>query len=74
MRSALPALLLALIGLPVFAQDGHRNDGHAQNHDWYQDLKRPGTNYSCCNGSMNGVDGDCRPTRAYSAMTASGAR
>ena len=39
--------------------------GHAENHDWYQDLKQPGTGYSCCNGTVNGVEGDCRPTRAY---------
>jgi hypothetical protein len=45
--------------------DGTRNIGHAENHDWYTDLKQPGTGYSCCNGSVNGVDGDCRPTRAY---------
>jgi hypothetical protein len=45
--------------------DGTRNIGHAENHDWYKDLKQPGTGYSCCNGTANGVEGDCRPTRAY---------
>lgn len=60
---------------PVLAQDSHRSDGghgdgwhgqgHAENHDWYQQLKQPGTGYSCCNGTTNGVEGDCRPTRAY---------
>ncbi|MBS0526003.1 MAG: hypothetical protein JSS04_20405 [Proteobacteria bacterium] len=45
--------------------DGTRNVGHAENHDWYKDLKQPGTGYSCCNGTTNGIDGDCRPTRAY---------
>jgi hypothetical protein len=45
--------------------DGTRNIGHAENHDWYKDLKQPGTGYSCCNGTANGIDGDCRPTRAY---------
>jgi hypothetical protein len=45
--------------------DGQRSHGHAENHDWYKDLKQPGTEYSCCNGSVNGVSGDCRPTRAY---------
>ena len=39
--------------------------GHAENHDWYQELKQPGTGFSCCNGTANGVEGDCRPTRAY---------
>lgn len=61
---------------PGFAQDGHQHDqgwrgeghageGHAENHDWYQDLKQPGTGLSCCNGTINGAEGDCRPTRAY---------
>jgi hypothetical protein len=55
---------------PVLAQDNHRSDGshgqgHAENHDWYQQLKQPGTGFSCCNGTINGVEGDCRPTRAY---------
>jgi hypothetical protein len=45
--------------------DGTRNVGHAENHDWYRELKQPGTGYSCCNGSVNGIEGDCRPTRAY---------
>jgi hypothetical protein len=45
--------------------DGTRNFGHAENHDWYQKLKQPGTGYSCCNGTVNGVEGDCRPTRAF---------
>src|SRR5438034_4385356 len=45
--------------------DGQWGHGHAENHDWYKDLRQPGTGYSCCNGTFNGVDGDCRPTRAY---------
>jgi hypothetical protein len=45
--------------------DGTRNVRHAENHDWYKELKQPGTPYSCCNGTVNGVEGDCRPTRAY---------
>lgn len=47
------------------AQDGDRNYRHLENHDWYRDLRQPGTGYSCCNGTANGVDGDCRQTRAY---------
>jgi hypothetical protein len=54
------------------AQDGRPDDstgrhgqGHAQAHDWYQELKQPDTGYSCCNGTTNGIEGDCRPTRAY---------
>ena len=30
--------------------------GHDTNHNWYQTLKQPGTNVSCCNNT------DCRPT------------
>src|SRR5260370_30233809 len=52
-------------GAVAFAQDGHHGQGHAENHDWYQELKQPDTGYSCCNGTMNGIEGDCRPTRAY---------
>ncbi len=60
-------------GVMAFAQDGHspsdalsrHGQGHAENHDWYQQLKQPGTGFSCCNGTTNGVEGDCRPTRAY---------
>lgn len=44
------------------APDGKWNDGHAQNHDWYKDLKAP-SGGSCCNGDSE--HGDCRWTRAY---------
>jgi hypothetical protein len=44
---------------------GHYGQGHAVNHDWYKELKQPGTGYSCCNGTTDGREGDCRPTRAY---------
>lgn len=64
--AAVALYLIALLGaMPAFAQSGHHGQGHAENHDWYQNLKQPGTGYSCCNGSVNGVEGDCRPTRAY---------
>src|SRR5438309_11693070 len=65
-------LVCAAVGLRVQAQDGRsaefggqHGQGHAENHDWYKELRQPGTGYSCCNGALNGVDGDCRPTRAY---------
>src|SRR5438034_957397 len=74
MRGAVIVLLLAFIGAKAFAQDvpsaelgGHHGQGHAQNHDWYKELKQPGTSYSCCNGAKEGVEGDCRPTRAFQA-------
>jgi hypothetical protein len=59
------ALLSSLCGTGALSQDGHRGVGHAENHDWYKDLKQPDTGYSCCNGTSNGIEGDCRPTRAY---------
>lgn len=77
LRKGFVILLLVLIGVAAgvraFSQDGHppehaqgiHGQGHAQNHDWYQQLKQPGTGYSCCNGTANGIEGDCRPTRAY---------
>jgi hypothetical protein len=37
---------------------------HQLNHDWYKDLRRDTDNYPCCNGSSDGVMGDCRPTFA----------
>ncbi len=58
-------LLAAAVGLRAFGQDGRHGQGHAENHDWYKELKQPGTGYSCCNGTTNGIEGDCRPTRAY---------
>ena len=62
--------IVACLALGAAAQDhsaidGQWGHGHIENHDWYKGLKQPGTGYSCCNGSFNGVDGDCRPTRAY---------
>ncbi|MEA2853907.1 MAG: hypothetical protein QOE02_3926, partial [Rhodospirillaceae bacterium] len=70
MRLSAPGFLLAcafatVAALGVRAQDGHHGQGHAENHDWYKDLKQPQTGYSCCNGSTSSSDGDCRPTRAY---------
>ena len=65
-------VVCAAVGLRVHAQDrqpaeysGQHGQGHAENHDWYKELKQPGTGYSCCNGAVNGIEGDCRPTRAY---------
>lgn len=68
LASVLAVMTLAGATAPVRAQDhssGHYGQGHAENHDWYEKLKQPGSNASCCNGTINGVEGDCRPTRAY---------
>jgi hypothetical protein len=68
---ALAFALTTLGAVGTRAQDtrdhaqGYHGQGHGENHDWYQQLKQPGTTYSCCNGSKNGAEGDCRPTRAY---------
>ena len=52
-------MVCALFGastlFPALAQDGHHGQGHAESHDWYQELKQPGTGFSCCNGTVNGV-------------------
>ena len=72
-RSVVSIVAFAVISWPVVAQQGspsgeaqgRHGQGHAENHDWYQELKQPGTGYSCCNGAVNGIEGDCRPTRAY---------
>lgn len=65
--------ILVVAGVAARAQDAHDHQqtqgqygqGHAENHDWYRDLKQPNTGYSCCNGSSATTEGDCRPTRAY---------
>ncbi len=73
MRVATAAILTLLLGAAVdaraFAQDGQHGQGHSENHDWYEKLKQPGSNASCCNAQKKRADGtlegDCRPTRAY---------
>src|SRR5690349_15221167 len=40
-----------------------QHPGHAENHDWYQRLLTP-QGYSCCNGTVDGKEGDCRPVKA----------
>ncbi|HTE79649.1 MAG TPA: hypothetical protein VK634_03045 [Reyranella sp.] len=71
-RYVVSTVAVLFVATSSVAQDGGPGDstgqhgrGHAENHDWYQELKQPGTGYSCCNGTINGIEGDCRPTRAY---------
>jgi hypothetical protein len=59
------SLAFSFAAMAQDALDGRHGHGHAENHDWYRELKQPGTGYSCCNGAADGVEGDCRPTRAY---------
>jgi len=63
--AAITLLLSFTVGPRALAQDGDHGVGHAENHDWYRELKQPGTGMSCCNGTVGGIEGDCRPTRAY---------
>lgn len=63
------AAAFALYGCPPGnTQSGHHNHGHADNHDWYEGLKRPDAIGSCCNklkvATTGETIGDCRPTRA----------
>lgn len=46
---------------------GRHGDGHAQHHDWYKDLRQPDTGVRCCNGSVDGHVGDCRPAPSFMA-------
>ena len=62
-------LVLALSPLAVMAQSappsGRHGDGHAQNHDWYKDLRQPDIGSRCCNGTVDGKQGDCRPAPSF---------
>jgi len=62
---AITFVIATAVGARAFAQSSNHGEGHAENHDWYRELKQPGTNMSCCNGTTDGIEGDCRPTRAY---------
>jgi hypothetical protein len=65
---ALTLLPFALSSMAAMAQSspsGRHGDGHAQNHDWYEDLRQPDTGSRCCNGTVGGKPGDCRPTRSF---------
>lgn len=48
-------------GAPPLGATGRHGDGHAENHDAYRALSNPATGASCCNGTVDGVEGDCRP-------------
>lgn len=62
----LASVLLALWPAAVQAQhSGRHGDGHAQHHDWYKDLRQPDSGMPCCNGSVDGKAGDCRPAPAF---------
>src|SRR5262249_43057524 len=50
---------------PSTAPSGRHGEGHAENHDWYKDLRQPDNGSRCCNGSVDGKRGDCRPTQSY---------
>ena len=52
-------------GRPFDYAQGRHGDGHAENHDWYKDLRQPDNGSRCCNGSVDGKLGDCRPTQSF---------
>ncbi len=52
-------------GRPFDYAQGRHGDGHAENHDWYKDLKQPDIGSRCCNGSVDGKQGDCRPAPSF---------
>lgn len=54
-------LVLGFAAGRASAQDGARGHGHAENHDAYRALSNPTTGASCCNGTVDGIEGDCRP-------------
>ena len=66
------AVVSCLLGLAAivwlspaaWGQSGAHGQGHDQHHDWYKDLKQPGTQQSCCNKLLPDGSGDCRPTQA----------
>lgn len=69
---ALMLLPFALLPMAAMAQSppqsppsGRHGDGHAENHDWYKDLRQPDTGSRCCNGTVDGKQGDCRPTQSF---------
>jgi len=58
----LAGALLALPPAPSPAQpSGRHGDGHTRHHDWYKDLRQPDTGVRCCNGSVDGSQGDRQP-------------
>ena len=59
-------LWLSLIGLGLILLGygiAKAQHNHTQHHDWYRSLQTP-QGYSCCNGTVDGKEGDCRPVRA----------
>lgn len=57
--------LIVWIAREAGAQSGRHGHGHDEHHDWYKDLKQPGSYLSCCNKLLPDGTGDCRPVRAY---------
>jgi hypothetical protein len=70
-RVASALLSIAVIAIAASAAgqssppSGRHGDGHAENHDWYKDLRQPDTRSRCCNGTVDGKQGDCRPTQSF---------
>lgn len=62
---ALTVVALVLLAIAILASPGRAQSGHAEHHDWYKDLRQPGTGYSCCNALTSTGEGDCRPVRGF---------
>lgn len=62
---AIACLLVILTGAGISTCQTARaqHPGHAEGHDWYRQLLTP-HGYSCCNGTVDGREGDCRPVKA----------
>ena len=61
----LPVLWSLEATAQVPAPSGRHGDGHAEHHDWYKDLRQPDTRSRCCNGTVDGQTGDCRPAPSF---------
>lgn len=58
------AFALALFTVVMALQNrAWGQDGHAENHDWYKEL-RSNAGHSCCNALTADGKGDCRPVSA----------
>ncbi len=58
------AVFLFVLAVVVFGDARGQNADHAENHDWYKEL-RSNQGYSCCNGQTADGEGDCRPASVW---------
>lgn len=63
------ATFVCLVAIVVVGDRVMAQDGHSRWHHFYKNWKMPGTDISCCNARVIGLNGqtifgDCEPTRA----------